>query len=634
MTKKYNIDGTYNDNDKIVEGFGGKNCNAPPCINNQFTTYNGSTNCIKSIAGTVRGFAKSARFIPSPLCNAPPPKVNCVQSGWSSWSQCSAPCGGGTQTQTRSIITNAANGGNACGSNIQTQSCNTQPCPVDCVVSPWSSCSAACGQTGKITRTVITPASNGGKACPPLEDLCRGPVCPPPINCELTKWSPCSALCSTASVTGSQIRSIVVKAANGGKACPPDLVQPCNTQPCPNDCKVSEWTDSTQCSRLCSTDKEVGFKKQTRKIIENPQNGGKACPSNLEQIIKCNEQPCPIDCVMSEWNDSGSCSKPCFDGKETGTKKQTRFVIKESQYGGKACPKPSENIKYVSCNAQPCPIDCKVSPWSVWSECNNDTGLKTRNRTVLIKPQYGGFECPITSETIKCPIECTVSPWTKCNDELGIKLRTIKIKPKNTNNKCPSLLEDCPWKAKQDKYCFNKHIYNIFDEHQTTKVKKYDIEDKVKPICTSSIDNYKYNDTIEGKIIQENYCKINHNPSYDINGNKMLAIVDKYDHIKPTCKNVESSQYIYTSLEEVAKAKKNKEIEDKKIQAIKSELSRKKKKNNTDNDLDEKIKQEEILCNLKRDSDNLFDRREIIIDGKIMRPSKYYLDNMQNYALF
>lgn len=50
------------------------------------------------------------------------PVVDCVMGEWST---CDKTCGGGTQT--RSILTQPQNGGEACGS--LSQPCNTQPCP-------------------------------------------------------------------------------------------------------------------------------------------------------------------------------------------------------------------------------------------------------------------------------------------------------------------------------------------------------------------------------------------------------------------------------------------------------------------------------------------------------------------------
>ena len=57
-----------------------------------------------------------------------------VDGGWSdddAWSECSADCGGGIQTRTRTCTNPApANGGADCvGEATETQNCNTDPCP-------------------------------------------------------------------------------------------------------------------------------------------------------------------------------------------------------------------------------------------------------------------------------------------------------------------------------------------------------------------------------------------------------------------------------------------------------------------------------------------------------------------------
>ena len=59
---------------------------------------------------------------------------NSVDGGWSEfgdWSDCSATCGGGTQTKTRTCNNPApAHGGLDCqGESGETQNCNTQECP-------------------------------------------------------------------------------------------------------------------------------------------------------------------------------------------------------------------------------------------------------------------------------------------------------------------------------------------------------------------------------------------------------------------------------------------------------------------------------------------------------------------------
>lgn len=64
-------------------------------------------------------------------------ETDCVVSEWSEWKPCSADCGGGTQGRQRSVSQEAQNGGKSCEALEEEQACNTNACPVDCVVSEW-----------------------------------------------------------------------------------------------------------------------------------------------------------------------------------------------------------------------------------------------------------------------------------------------------------------------------------------------------------------------------------------------------------------------------------------------------------------------------------------------------------------
>ena len=99
--------------------------------------------------------------------------VDCVQSTWSNWGACSTSCGGGEQRRTRSILQYPKNSGNKCEASEQTQSCNTQPCPIDCVLSDWKyrsywGCSGDCGGrpgTRRQSKDILKNQQHGGKEC-------------------------------------------------------------------------------------------------------------------------------------------------------------------------------------------------------------------------------------------------------------------------------------------------------------------------------------------------------------------------------------------------------------------------------------------------------------------------------------
>jgi hypothetical protein len=111
-------------------------------------------------------------------------KVDCVQSAWSNWGACSKTCGGGTQEWKRSTLQESKNGGKPCGKLRKTTSCNTDPCPINCVLGSWTNeggCSKTCG-SGEMQQTnaILTNPAHGGKACGPRRRTvkCIAAACP------------------------------------------------------------------------------------------------------------------------------------------------------------------------------------------------------------------------------------------------------------------------------------------------------------------------------------------------------------------------------------------------------------------------------------------------------------------------
>ena len=98
-----------------------------------------------------------------------------VDGDWSEfgyWSECSAVCGGGINTRSRTCTSPAPGGGGAeCeGNSTETRECNTKECPVKggwSEYGEWSECSAQCDTgTQNRTRSCCNPApTNGGANC-------------------------------------------------------------------------------------------------------------------------------------------------------------------------------------------------------------------------------------------------------------------------------------------------------------------------------------------------------------------------------------------------------------------------------------------------------------------------------------
>jgi hypothetical protein len=112
-------------------------------------------------------------------------KLDCKVTNWSTWSTCTKSCKAGvanpgTQYRTRApadqlpcSLSSGCHEGWGVGAKLcnewdqhEDQNCNTQQCPVNCVISQWagwSQCSKSCGE-GETTRkrSIVTPLKYGG----------------------------------------------------------------------------------------------------------------------------------------------------------------------------------------------------------------------------------------------------------------------------------------------------------------------------------------------------------------------------------------------------------------------------------------------------------------------------------------
>merc|ERR1719160_1821121 len=203
--------------------------------------------CVKKIkegAETICGI-KSIRQELYQMQSYNPFIEDCEVGAWQP-GECSVECGGGERTVTREVVTPASNGGAECPIMIDKQSCNMQPCPIDCVVDMWSefgACSKDCGggvQTR--VRRAITEDEHGGEPCGDLSETaeCNMDACDLPceLEAEWSEWSECSKECDWG-VT-FQTKGVAKEGGPEGY-CPEwydeDRMQAayCNTMECPQD---------------------------------------------------------------------------------------------------------------------------------------------------------------------------------------------------------------------------------------------------------------------------------------------------------------------------------------------------------------------------------------------------------------
>lgn len=239
----------------------------------------------------------------------------------------------------------------------------------------WSSCGKDCKQSR--TNTIHSKSKLLGKHCPPVSEtrVCTHGDC---NKQDTTTIIPTPTPVPTPTPTPT-IPPI-----------PATPLSPATPTPKPVDCEVGEWREVGDCSQPCGG----GLQKMVRRVLREPSNGGKDCPSLVDHTL-CNTQPCvvprpqPPPCIIGGWNSWSQC----VDGMQSRSRQLTGY-----------CPfMQDEETRY-------CSTDCKVSDWGQWSQCSQPVcgqGIQTRNRSVVTQPTVGGLQCPPLQETQSCIVtEC------------------------------------------------------------------------------------------------------------------------------------------------------------------------------------------------------------------------------------
>ncbi|XP_039767398.1 spondin-1 isoform X2 [Ornithorhynchus anatinus] len=230
-----------------------------------------------------------------------------------------------------------------------------------------------------------------------------------PETCIYSNWSPWSACSSSTCEKGKRMRQRMLKAQLDLSVPCPDTqdFQPCMGPGCSDEdgstCTMSEWITWSPCSVSCG----MGMRSRERYVKQFPDDGS-MCKVPTEETEKCvvNEDCSPSSCLLTEWGEWDECSATCG----IGLKKRHR-MIKLSPADGSMCK--AETMETEKCMMPECPIDCELTEWSQWSECNKSCGKGhvIRTRMIKMEPQFGGAPCPETVQRKKCRIrKCLRNP--------------------------------------------------------------------------------------------------------------------------------------------------------------------------------------------------------------------------------
>lgn len=167
-------------------------------------------------------------------------------------------------------------------------------------------------------------------------------------DCTMGPWVPgeCSKKCGGGEMN---LTRVVASAADGGAKCLPQRqVKSCNAQRCPEDCVQEAWSGWSKCSSKCGG----GVEERLRKTVSPAKYGGKPC-GDTKQQNQCNAQACDADCKLSQWTKWSACSKDCGGG----TKKRVRYVVQSARGAGKCPNRwKTDRLQYTQCGMRRCTV--------------------------------------------------------------------------------------------------------------------------------------------------------------------------------------------------------------------------------------------------------------------------------------
>nr|XP_055040560.1 thrombospondin type-1 domain-containing protein 7B isoform X1 [Misgurnus anguillicaudatus]XP_055040561.1 thrombospondin type-1 domain-containing protein 7B isoform X1 [Misgurnus anguillicaudatus]XP_055040562.1 thrombospondin type-1 domain-containing protein 7B isoform X1 [Misgurnus anguillicaudatus]XP_055040563.1 thrombospondin type-1 domain-containing protein 7B isoform X1 [Misgurnus anguillicaudatus] len=419
------------------------------CVTAQRGVQSRGVQCVKRTNGTTVSPRMCEAFSSAPereqACLLPCP-IDCVVSAFSHWSTCSRTCGSALQQRTRHVLAAPLFGGADCPSLTQTRPCNydnTHPalCPSDqqeysysLWVGPWSPCrvkgKAPIGKT-TVDFSFGLDGKQAGKGSYFVKRQTEN-VYHQNHNDDKRGHKALWEI-----TIGYQTRQLRCTRSDGKNSmlslCDHDN-NPANFRSCvmPRDCKVSDWSTWSPCSKTCRTsDQSPGFRSRYR-TLQRAAIGGESCPA-LEETQRCNIledtlafcaryewsvtkwSPCQVTPLLSQQDHRHSNSSVLCGG---GIQTREAYCVKIHNNTAPShinrpvrrnlCTGPLPTLAQ-SCSI-PCQKHCPLTPWSPWGPCLHDNcleaqgrrGFRVRKRSVITESWVESHSCPHTTEAMIC----------------------------------------------------------------------------------------------------------------------------------------------------------------------------------------------------------------------------------------